>query len=216
MAANGVETRVTEKDDGTIAVDALLPNFLINDDQGQLLKFGTKKEATAEAKRLNKEGAAKKAEPIKIGQTYFIADSDNPFALNILKKSTDKAVVPDTLPVAIGRLSVGDDGLPYWSPDVDYTASTIKDANSPEGYLFEAAEKDIARLADEIDALDQITPEQIATDIAEKRALIERAGNKKDLARFDAEQQEAQKNIDDIKEQEAAIKDAFECAIQGL
>lgn len=218
LADGGVGTRVMQEEDGTTTVDALLPdNFLTRDADGQHLTFRTKKDAAAKAKRLNEERRTENAQPIKIGELYYVANSNNPFALDILKKSPDKAVVPEFLPPALGRLSIGADGSPHWSPNQDYTASLIKEANSPEGELFYAMEQELRQKIDELDVPDvDVYSEAVEAQVTEVRAEIERTGSAADVAKFDKEQAQAQKEIDDLNEQEAAFKDAVKCAVDGV
>lgn len=218
LADGGVGTRVTQEEDGTTTVDALLPdNFLARDANGQHLTFRTKKDAAEKAKRLNEERRTENAQPIKIGEVYYVANSNNPFALDILKKSPDKAVVPEFLPPALGRLSIGADGSPHWSPNQDYTASLIKEANSPEGELFYAMEQELRQKIDELDVPDvDVYSDAVQAQVTEVRAEIERTGSAADVAKFDKEQAQAQKEIDDLNEQEAAFKDAVKCAVDGV
>lgn len=218
LADGGVGTRVTQEEDGTTTVDALLPdNFLARDANGQHLTFRTKKDAAEKAKRLNEERRTENAQPIKIGEVYYVANSNNPFALDILKKSPDKAVVPEFLPPALGRLSIGADGSPHWSPNQDYTASLIKEANSPSGELFYAMEQELRQKIDELDVPDvDVYSDAVQAQVTEVRAEIERTGSAADVAKFDKEQAQAQKEIDDLNEQEAAFKDAVKCAVDGV
>ena len=137
--------------------------------------------------------------------------------MDILKKSPDKAVVPEFLPPALGRLSIGADGSPHWSPNQDYTASLIKEANSPEGELFYAMEQELRQKIDELDVPDvDVYSEAVEAQVTEVRAEIERTGSAADVAKFDKEQAQAQKEIDDLNEQESAFKDAFKCAVDGV
>lgn len=223
LEANGLDARVERSESAAppasdnFSLSTLVSkDALAQDEFGQFLSFATKKAASKARTRLKKSGDISDGEAVKIGDAYYIAKTDDPVALNLIKKHSDSIVLPEYLPPALGRLSIGDDGVPHWSPDQDYTASKIREANSPEGELFYGIEQQMQRMADDLDVTSEITPEAIALEIDSVRSEIERSGSAEDLADFNKRQAAAQKELDDLNEQEAAVKDAFACAAAGL
>lgn len=224
LEANGLDARVERSESAALpASDNFSLSTLVSKDAlaqnefGQFLSFATKKAASKARTRLKKSGDIDDGKAVKIGDAYYIAKTDDPVALDLIKKHSDSIVLPEYLPPALGRLSIGADGLPHWSPNQDYTASLIKEANSPEGELFYAMEQELRQKIDELDVPDiDVYSDAVKTQVTEVRAEIERTGSPADVAKFDKEQAQAQKEIDDLNEQEAAFKDAVKCAVDGV
>ena len=209
----GIDVSRYDADDGTPKVDAKIPDdFLLRNDEGEHITHRTKKEASKAATQAKKAQGIKKIEPVKIADKYYLATADNPKGLELLKKNLKTASVAEFLPPVAGRVSTDPNGQQHFSVDIDRAAEEIKRANSDDAKLFTQVEQEAAELYSRVD-VDDITPEQIETEIANVRAELERSGEGNELNDFDVEQAERQKDIDDIKEQEAAFKDAIACGI---
>jgi|9_EtaG_2_1085328.scaffolds.fasta_scaffold01257_4 hypothetical protein len=214
----GFETKVEQNETGEeLSVSALVSNeVLARDEAGEFLAYRTKKEATQKLNQLKKSGVIETGEVIKIGKENLIAVTDDAKTLELLKANAKDIELPVHLPPAAFRASTGADGGQFLSPDKNLVAEALRDHHSTEGELFHAIDQELVKMADDLEAFGEIRPDNFNLEIQEIRASVENTRSPKDLEQFDAEQQQAQQNVDDLKEQEAAIKDAFACAIGNL
>jgi len=217
----GFETKVEQDETGEeFSVSALVSaEVLARNDAGEILTFDSRLDSRLKMEQLKKSGAIDKGGLLQIGDDFgghVIVLTDDPKTLELLVKNKEKIELPVHLPPAAFRASTGADGGQFLSPDKNLVAEALREHHSTEGELFHAIDQELVKMADDLEAFGEITPDNFNLEIQEIRASVENTRSPKDLEQFDAEQQQAQQKVDDLKEQEAAIKDAFACAIGNL